>query len=333
MPRNDIYGANNDRPETQRFGILLLPDFALMSYAALIEPLRAANALAGAELYAWTHISPTGDPVRASNGVSLMAEASVSASPLVDAVFVCAGGNPALFRHAATFRWLHRLARDGVILAGISGGPFILARAGVLDGYRCTLHWEHVPAFREAFPDIQVESGVYTIDRQRLSSAGGVAALDLSVALIAAAHGTALAGQVRDWFISTQWREGGDAQRLPLQHRFGTDNPKVLAVLAAMEQHVEEPMARAALARLAGVSLRQLERLFLAHLNATIVDTYHGFRLDRARQLLRQTPLSVVDVAVACGFASASHFSRRFKARFGESPRSASHHRAPPHVA
>ena len=147
---------SKNEPSSQTVGFLLVPGFALMSYAAAIEPLRAANLLSGKELYRWWHATPGGKPVTASNGVAIIPDCGTSSDRDADMVFVCAGGNPAIFDDKAVFAWLRRLARKGVTIGGISGGPYVLAKAGLLNERRATLHWEHLPAFREAFPDVTV---------------------------------------------------------------------------------------------------------------------------------------------------------------------------------
>ena len=177
-------------------------------------------------------------------------------------VFVCAGGNPATFDDRATLAWLRKLARRGVVIGGISGGPYVLARAGLLDGRRATLHWEHAAAFHEAFPNVDVVPSLFVIDGDRITCSGGVSALDMMVALIARDHGHDLAAAVGEWFLLTHIREGMGPQRMDLRHRLGVRDEKLLAVLRAMEANLESPKPREALARLAGVSLRQLERLF-----------------------------------------------------------------------
>ena len=208
-----------------------------------------------------------------------------------DIVFVCAGGNPATFDDRATFAWLRRLARQGVIIGGISGGPYVLARAGLLDGRRATLHWEHAAAFHEAFPDVDVVPSLFVLDGDRITCSGGVSALDMMVALIARDHGHDLAAAVGEWFLLTHIREGMGPQRMDLRHRLGVSDEGLLAVLRAMEANLESPKPREDLARLAGVSLRQLERLFRDRLGRSIHAHYLALRLDRARQLLRETSL------------------------------------------
>jgi transcriptional regulator GlxA family with amidase domain len=304
----------------RRIGFLLLPDFPLMSYASAIEPLRAANALAGKELYRWSHLSVDGRPARASVGLEIAPDLGLEAAQALDALFVCAGGNPAAFAHKPTFARLRALAAAGVEIGGMSGGAFVLARAGLLERRRCTIHWEHIPALLEEFPDLLLERTLYVFDGDRATCAGGLAAFDMMVDLIERRDGAALAVAVGEWYLRTQSRSGEDAQRLSLRERTRVANPKVLKALALMEERIEHPLPRAALAEAAGVTLRQLERLFAAHLGQSLAGHYLGLRLDRARKLLRQTSLPIVEVALACGFAASGHFSRVYKARFGRAP-------------
>ncbi len=308
------------RAQSHVLGLLLIDDFALMSYASVIEPFRAANSLAGRPLYQWRHISLEGNPAAASNGASILADQKVGDPIECDTLFVFAAGDPSAFRDARTFAWLRRMAARKVRIAGVSGGPYLLARAGLLDGYRATIHWEHAAALREEFPALAIESGLYVIDRRRLTCAGGIAGLDMAIELIERDHGHALASRVGEWFIRPEARTAERPQRLSLRERFGTANDRVLRTLAAMEAAIEEPHPREHLADKAGISLRHLERLFVDQLGATVAEAYMRIRLDQAAQLLRATGVSVTVVALTCGFRGSSHFSRAFKARFGRPP-------------
>jgi transcriptional regulator GlxA family with amidase domain len=305
----------------QALGFLLIPDFSLMSYASAMEPFRSANRMAGRPLYSWRHVSIDGRPVVASNGVAIAADCSISDAADFDILFVCAGGNPSLFDHQPTYQWLRRLAHRKVRLGGVSGGSYPLARAGLLDGYRCTIHWEHIPAFVEEFPALQVARTLYEIDRDRLTCAGGIAALDMMHELIERDHGSWLAAAVSDQFLHSQVRVGSGPQRMTVRERYGVSHPKLLKVLEYMEGHVEDPLGRSELAAIAGISTRQLERLFHSHLKITVGEHYLGVRLERAQTLLRQTTMPVLEISIACGFVSASHFSRSYKQLFGHSPK------------
>ena len=309
-----------EQNSAQTVGFLLVPGFALMSYAAAIEPLRAANLLSGKELYRWWHAAPGGEPVLASNGVAIIPDCGTDKDRAADMVFVCAGGNPATFDDKSVFGWLRRLARKGVAIGGISGGPYVLAKAGLLGERRATLHWEHLPAFREAFPDIEVVPSLFELDGNRITCSGGISALDMMVALIERDHGRQLAASVGDWFLHTHIREGMGPQRMDLRYRFGVADETLIGVLRSMEMSLETPQPRATLASEAGISLRQLERLFQHHLGRGIHRHYRFLRLERARQLLRETTLPVLDVALATGFASSSQFARAYRRAFGEPP-------------
>jgi len=313
-----------DTPRKERpvrtLGLLLIDGFALMSYASVIEPFRAANSLAGERLYRWVHVSVTGDAISASNGASILADQKVGDPLQCDILFVFAAGDPSAFEDARTFAWLRRLASANVSLAGVSGGPYLLASAGLLDGYRATIHWEHAAALREEFPELSVEGGLYVIDRRRITCAGGAAGFDLAIELIEREHGHDLASRVGEWFIRTEPRPAEKSQRVSLRERYGVNHDGLLRSLARMEAAIEEPCSREELAAAAGVSVRQLERLFRTHLGSTVAAVYLRIRLEQAAHLLRTTSGSVTEVAVACGFPSSSHFSRVFRDAFGHSP-------------
>jgi transcriptional regulator GlxA family with amidase domain len=307
--------------DARQIGFLLVPGFSLLSYASTIEPLRAANRLSGRTLYTWSHVSTDGQAVSASSGLAIAADHSVGDDLDLDTIFVCAGGNPALFRQRRSLAWLRKLARRGVRIGGVSGGPYILARAGLLEGYRCTIHWEHMAAFREDFPELESHRTLYEIDRDRLTCAGGIAALDMMRAIIGNQHGPSLANSVSGWFLQTHLRLGSGTQRLTLRERYGTSNRTLLKALEAMEASAESPRPRKWLSQRAGVSIRQLERLFATHLKTTIGAQYLKLRLDRANRLLHETTIPILAVAVACGFVSASHFSRSYKNQYGKTPK------------
>lgn len=291
-----------------------------MSYASIIEPFRAANRLSGRALYEWRHYSVDGEPVRPSTGVAMQVDGAINGNLEADMIFVCAGGNPAVFDHRGTFAALRRLSARGVVIGGVSGGAFVLARAGTLGGYRCTIHWEHERAFTETFPTIAFERGLFVRDRNRITCAGGTAGLDLVTELIVDAHGPELAQLVSDWYIRTQKRPAEGAQRGTISQRYRVSHPGLVIALEMMEANKEETVERDALASAAGLSIRQLERLFKAHMRTSIREHYLRIRLDEAMRLLRETDLSRAMVTVACGFRSTNHFSRSFRGRFAMSP-------------
>ena len=307
-----------ERP--QKFGHIVLPGFALMSYASAVEPLRAANLLAGADLYRWTSFSDGGGPVASSSGALVETADLPDAHDGLHTVLVVAGGGPSQWRSPRIDGCLRRLARLGVRIGGVSGGPYVLARAGLLEGYRFTVHWEHAAALSEAFPELRPEAARFIADRDRLTCGGGIAPLDMMHTLIAERLGDAFARQVSDWFLHTHVDRPSDPQRGSVVERYGVHHAGLAAALGVMEANVSAPLSRPAVAAYAGVSPRHLERLFVRHLGMGFSARYRRIRLDQARRLLRQSPLSITEVAMATGFSSAAHFSRSYRKATGRSP-------------
>jgi len=302
------------------FGFLLLPEFAMMAFFSAVEPLRIANRLAGRTLYRWRIYSEGGTPVVASNGMSLLADGAVGGEPAPHTMLVCASFNVEHYITPRMLHWLRRLDARGTILGGIDTGCFVLAEAGLLDGYRVTLHWESIPVFRERFPRIATTSELFEIDRDRITSSGGTATMDLMLQIIAGRHGPELALGVSEQLIHERIRSPTDHQRIALAARLGIHNRALLAAIEFMGRHLERPARTADIARQAGVSMRQLERLFAAHLGRTARRYYLDLRLDHARDLLRQTDMAVLEVALACGFGSSASLSRSYRRRFGVPP-------------
>jgi transcriptional regulator GlxA family with amidase domain len=306
---------------TQTFGFLLIPRFSLLAFASALEPLRAANRASGRTLYDWRLLSLDGNAVPSSSGVEVNCDADTESVERLHTILVVSGLHGIEYEDRATIGWLRRQARQGVRLGAISTGAYLLARAGLLDGYRCTIHWENLAAFAEAFPDLDISDELFEIDRNRLTCSGGEAALDMMLRLIQLEHGRDLATAVSENFIHERIRDQNDQQRMALRTRLGISHPKMLGVIALMEENLEEPLSRAELARRAGLSTRQLERLFRKYLGRTPTRYYLEMRLNRARTLLHQTSMSVLDVALACGFVSASHFSKCYREYFSRTPR------------
>jgi transcriptional regulator GlxA family with amidase domain len=303
------------------FGFLLVPYFSLFAFASALEPLRAANRASGQTLYRWQLLSRDGQPVTASSGVEINCDAKLADAEKLHTVLIVSGLAGIEYDDRGTLAWLRRQARQGVRLGAVSTGAYLLARAGLLEGYRCTIHWENLNAFAEAYPDLDISDELFEIDGNRLTCSGGEAAFDMMLSLIALEHGRDLATAVSENFIHERIRDPHDQQRMALRTRLGISHPKLLSVIALMEEHVEEPLSRAELARRAGLSTRQLERLFRKYLGRTPTRYYLEMRLHRARMLLHQTSMSVLDVATACGFVSASHFAKCYREFFAKTPR------------
>ena len=310
--------AEPARPD--RFVFLLLERFTLIAFAGAIEPLRLANRMAGRTLYEWRVVTETGGPVSASNGVVLGADTGLVELGR-DATIVVVGGlgvKAAITRPVLT--WLRREARRGLPVGAVCTGAQAIAAAGLLDGRRCTIHWENRDGFAEDFPDIELTQNVYVIDRDRFTAAGGAASTDLMLALIARRHGVDLANLVADQMIHTAIRSDRDEQRLSIPTRIGVRHPKLASVIHRMEAAIEEPVSPATLAQDAGMSTRQLERLFRRYLGRSPKRYYMELRLGKARNLLMQTDMSVIEVALASGFTSPSHFSKCYRALYKTTP-------------
>ena len=306
--------------DTQCFGFVLVPGFALMSYASAVEPLRAANLLAGQEIYQTVSLSADGGSVASSGGANFDCERLADSKRQFHTVFVCAGGNPSGWQHPEIYSAFRQYARQGVRIGGISGGPYLLAAAGLLNGRDFTIHWEHAAALMEAFPDLTPRPARFVVDRDRITCGGGVAPLDMMHALISERMGADFARRVSDWYLHTAVAEPADPQRASAAERFGVYHPALLAMLEKMEASIEHPLSRASVAASGGISTRQLDRLFGAHLGVTFLETYRQMRLRHARRLLRQSPLPVSEIAFASGFSSAAQFSQAFKASYGQTP-------------
>lgn len=313
--------GNAPKELPQRIGFVLIPNFSMNAFTSAVEPLRLANRANGQDLYAWHIFSVDGAPVAASNGIVLRVEGDLEKANDVPVVVVCSGVDVHKFTHKGTLSWLRKMARKGAEVGSLCTGSNILARAGLLDGYRCTIHWENLASFIEDFPEIEVTPELFEIDRNRFTCAGGTAAIDMMLNVIARQHGHELAAGVADQYMHDRIRDQHDHQRMSLPARLGVRHPKLLSVIDVMEKNLEEPLNRIDLARDAGLSTRQLERLFRKYLNRSPARYYLELRLNKARLLLVQTNMSIIDVALACGFVSASHFSKCYRDFFGRTPR------------
>jgi transcriptional regulator GlxA family with amidase domain len=310
----------------QRFAFVLLPNFSMIAFASAVEPLRIANRMADRALYDWQIVSKDGGLVRASNGCLVTTDQSLAAVNVgpgqnQPTILVCSGLGAERITDRELFAWLRRADRSGAVLGALCTGAHLLARAGLLDGHRCTIHWENLPGFVEEFPEVDVSADLFEVDRKRLTCSGGTAALDLMLHLIARDHGQELAVKVSEQCLLDRIRQPHDHQRMPYRVRLGIHHSKLIGAIEMMESNVEEPLDQEMLARYVGLSRRQLERLFRKHLGRTPAQYYLELRLERARHLLYQTTMPIMNVAFACGFVSASHFSTCYRQMYGKTPR------------
>jgi len=309
--------THHDDAET--IGFLLLPEYPIYALVPALEALRIANQNSGRQHYSWRLLSADGTPVRSCSGMTLTPDAAIADASIMPTVIVCAGNQPTQHITKPMLNWLRRLSRHGAKLGAIDTGAFTLAAAGLLDGYRITLHWEAIPMFRERYPEIEVVEQLFVIDRNRLTCAGGIAALDMMLHLIGAKHGYALAQVVANGFVHERMRRDDEAQRRAMDAS-DSANQELLSVIRAMEDNLDVPLSPAELAEACGLSVRRLERLVRRRLDDSPMRYYLKLRLQAARNLLFYSDLPVNEVANACGFSSLPVFDRAFRAHFAHSP-------------
>jgi transcriptional regulator GlxA family with amidase domain len=315
-----------DPKDTRWFGFLLLPQFTLLAFSAALDPLRIANQLAQKPLYGWLAVSPDSRAVSSSSGIDIDVHLGLDDLKPDTYLFVCSGNNGT---NAATDTVLGRVRRHvrfGGKVGGVCTGAATLARAGLLEGKTFTLHWENQPGFIEAFPDLTPSPQRFEKDGDFMTSGGGVAATEMMISVIAKDYGEDFAIAVSDMCLNGPDVTTRTEQRSSIAKAISSRNPRVLSVLRAMYDNVETPLTLSELAASAGISRRQIERQFRQLLDEAPAQTYRNIRLDRARTLLMETNLSVIEIAMATGFNSNAVFSRHYKERYGETPRG---HRRP----
>lgn len=304
----------------RRFVFVLMDEFTMLCFACAVECLRIANRTSGKTLYEWSVVGEGGDFKTCSNGTSFKLDSDLSELVRDDTIMLCGGVNIQQATTKRILNWIRREARRGVTMAGLCTSAHTLAKAGLLDGKKATIHWENQDSFTEEFEEVELTKSVFVVDGNRITTAGGTASIDLMLKIIADEHGEELANAVADTLIYSSIRTDQDTQRLSIPTRIGVRHPKLSRVIQMMETNIEEPISPSILARDAGMSTRQLERLFRRYLNRSPKRYYMQLRLSKARNLLMQTDMSVINVALACGFASPSHFSKCYRAHYETTP-------------
>jgi transcriptional regulator GlxA family with amidase domain len=304
-----------------RFAFVVLPKFSAMSIAALVEPLRIANYCADHDLYSWCYLTVEGGDISSSSGMRITTEKLNPEEDNLDAIIVCGGWNAARYDNQQLIHGLRILARRGVTLGAAETGAYVLARAGLLSGYKATIPWYCQQSFEESYPDIHPQEQLFTIDRKRMTCAGGTSGIDMILHHIERQHSKALAQEVSSLLVHTAGsgtREQGQKILTPKQ----ADVPRILqTAVKIMQDNIEEPIRIPELAIMVNLSQRKLERLFNKYFKCTAVAFYRVLRLQQARELLAQTDMSVLDICIACGFTSSSYFSKSYTTQFGISPR------------
>lgn len=313
--------------ETRSYVFFLVEEFSMIAFSMAIEPLRIANRMVGHEAYKWRIASLDGEPVTASNGVVISANTSLAEERRAllgeqrpDMMFICSGENVEAYGDKSMLAWIRETYNRGVAVGGMCTGAYILARSGILAGKSCAIHWENLAGFTETFPEIDACADLYEVDGNLHTCAGGTASLDMLLALIGEHYDDEIVARVCQGAITDRVRSPKDRQRLPLRARLGVQNSKVLSVIEFMEANLSEPLSLAEIASKVGLSRRQIERLFRTEMGRPPARYYLEIRLDRARHLLLQSSLPIVEVAIACGFISASHFSKCYRETYHKSP-------------
>ncbi|MRU13853.1 GlxA family transcriptional regulator [Roseovarius sp. A21] len=306
----------------KRFVFVLLENFTLLSFASAIDSLRIANRMSGQTLYEWLITGDADDEgmVSCSSGSRFKVDAPLGELNRDDVVLLCGGSDVQKASTKKLLNWIRREARRGLRLGGLCTAAYTLARAGLLEGKRATIHWENHDSFTEEFDEVDLTKSVFVVDGNRMTTAGGTSSIDLMLKLIADDHGEKLANAVADQLIYSSIRTDQDTQRLSVPTRIGVRHPKLSQVIQMMEANIEEPISPSVLAKDVGMSTRQLERLFRRYLNRSPKRYYMELRLQKARNLLMQTDMTVINVALACGFASPSHFSKCYRAHYDTTP-------------
>jgi AraC family transcriptional regulator, glycine betaine-responsive activator len=303
-----------------KFAFLTLPRYSMIALSNAVEPLRMANSLTGQTVYEWSIVSLDGLPVSASNGLQLSPTLALEDCGAFDILFVCGGVNVQQAVSPKVVAALRRLAERRVPLGALSTGGYALAKAGLLDKYRATIHWENLSALREEFPRINLSDQLFSIDRDRFTCSGGVAPLDLMLHLVESRLGARVSQLISEQFIVDRVRNDRDRQYVPLRAQIGVSHESLIRVAQLMEDNIEKPLSLDEIASSTGLSRRQIERLFKRHLNCVPKRYYLQMRLRRARELLLQTSMPIIDITTACGFQSPPHFSRCYRAQFGCPP-------------
>lgn len=319
IPRGVAFFRIPSPVRTRDFAFLALPRFTLLAFSSAIEPLRIANQLTQKPLYSWSLLSMDGAPVESSAGVRVEVDMGLMPLGRDATVVVCSGTDASQAADRKVLAWLRNHQRMGGRIGAICTGAYTLARAGLLGGDSPAVHWENRPAFRELF-DVEPLQQIYSIGPKHFSCAGGEASVDMMLELIAQDHGRRLADAVAEMCLHSRRRPASVAQKTIYPAAMETRHPGIAKVISAMKANIATPLDQEELAEIFSRSPRHLERVFKSVMQETPKSYYLGLRLEEARNLLSETAMSVLEVAIATGFNSRSSFSKAYKTRYGKSP-------------
>lgn len=305
---------------TLHVGFLLMPEYTLSTFANAISVLRMANRISGKDLYKYSVFTSDALQVTSSSGIEVIVDRPPANPDDLNMLVVCGGYNIGSHCDKNSINALRAYAKRKIPIAGICTGSYVLAAAGLLDGYRCTIHWENLSAMREQFPQLEISSRLFVIDRDRYTCSGGISSIDLMLNLVASIHGHDLVQQISEQFTCERVRTENDPQRAPLKYLIGASQPRLIEAVAIMESNIEEPLGLDAISESVGISRRQLERLFNRYLHRSPSRYYLELRLSRARLLLLQSSMPMIEIAISCGFSTAPHFSKCYSDIYGNPP-------------
>ena len=320
LNENSVIKLKTEVKSPRRFVFVLIDNFTLLSFSSALDALRIANRMSGKKLYDWIFIGENEEFVSCSAGTQFKLDNSLIELHRDDTILLCGGTSIQESTTRKLVGWLRREARRGLIIGGLCTAAYPMAKAGLLDEKKATIHWENQDSFAEEFLEVELTKTVFVCDGNRYTTAGGTSSIDLLLKIIADEHGEELANAVADQMIYSSIRTDQDTQRLSVPTRIGVRHPKLSKVIQMMEINIEEPISPSILAKDVGMSTRQLERLFRRYLDRSPKRYYMELRLQKARNLLMQTDMSVINVALACGFASPSHFSKCYRAHYDTTP-------------
>lgn len=305
---------------SRRIGFILLPGFSMNSFSFALEPLRVANKVAREKLYDCRVYSIDGQTVEASNELRLEVKGDLKSASEPETIILCGGHNLSAFDKDDLLSWLRLMGRQNKVIGALYTASHFMAEAGLLEGCKCAVHWEYLSAFNENFPEIETSNELFEVAGNRFTCVGGTAGLDMMLNFIADEQGFELARMVADQFVHERIRDRREFQYFGLSARYSIQDQRLLRVIKAMEEHLEDPLNLEDLAGVAGSSRRQLERMFSKQFNKSPARYYTELRLYRSRQLIMQTRMRIIEIALACGFNSSAHFSRCYRNFFGCTP-------------
>ena len=308
------------RAGTIDYYFILLPKMTMLAFSSTVEPLRLANQLTGQCLYRWFLLSEDGGPILCSNSISINVDSALLPVRRQDAIIVCSGHDGYQAAGPKTLDMLRLHYRKGGQVGGVCTGAYTLARAGLLEGKSFTMHWDNQPAFIERFPDLAVSTHIFKKDGNIITCGGGAAGTDMMLSAIETHHGHGLAQLVTDMCVHGTQRQADVGQQSSIATAINSRNQRLIKLVRQMHDNIEEPLSFDELTALAGISKRQMERLFQRYLDVSPAQYYKNIRVDYGRNLIAETDMSITEIAFACGFTSQSNFSRAYKQRFGNNP-------------